>query len=117
MGWENRNGLLYSNVKTGRLLVPFKSSRVAITGETNSHGGYAQVRIFDKNGKEIYSSLLDFYSNETERSVRFISPELTESDYMLLIEVTGEHPSWSNKAKQHYGSDNCFINIEKIRTL
>lgn len=115
--WKNRNGLLCSNVKGSRLLVPFKSSRVAITGETNSHGGYAQVRILDKNGKEIYSSLLDFYSKETERSVRFISPELTESDYMLLIEVTGEYPSWSDKAKQHYGSDNCFINIEKIWTL
>jgi len=44
--------------------------------------------ILDKNGKKIYSSLLDFYSKETER-----------------------------KAKQHYGSDNFFINIEKIWTL
>jgi len=40
------------------------------------------------HGKKIYSSLWDFYSKETER-----------------------------KAKQHYGSDNFFINIEQIWTL
>jgi hypothetical protein len=115
--WENRNGLLCSNIKGSRLYVPFKGSRIAITGETNSHSGYAKVSILDKSGKEIHSLLLDFYSKVAERSVRFISPELTESDYMLLIEVTGEYPSWSDKTKRQYGSDNCFINIEKIWTL
>lgn len=103
-----------SNVKGECLRIPFTGSRIAIVGETNSHGGYADIRILDKKGKVIYSSLVDFYSKVPDCAVRFISRNYPYEEYTLEIEVAGIQSVWYDKRKNRYGSNDYFVNVEKI---
>ncbi len=40
--WKEENGRLLSNTKGSVLAVPFQGTHTAVTGESNSHSGYAQ---------------------------------------------------------------------------
>jgi hypothetical protein len=47
--------------------------------------------------------------------VRYISPKLPKGYYTLKVEVTGENSTWEDKkATIHYGSDDYFVNIDKV---
>lgn len=116
-GWKNQDGRLSSNVKGSRLYVPFKGTRIAITGQTDGHSGYARVSILDRQGREIYSSLVDFYSKAEDHGLRFISSRLKKSTYTLVVEVTGISPRWTDKSKARFGSDDCYVTIEKAVVL
>jgi hypothetical protein len=110
-------GPFVSNRKDDAVEVTFSGNRIALFGESNAHGGYGRVTITDKNGKMVISSLVDFYSKVTDTSVRYVSPRLPEGNYTLRVEVTGDNPTWSDKRKIIYGSDDYFVNVEKIVTL
>lgn len=92
----------------------FKGTQVAITGETNPHGGYARMTILDSKDKEVFSTLIDCYSKVKAEGIQFVSPKLPKGKYTLQIEVTGDRPNWSDKRKSLYGTDDCFVNINHI---
>lgn len=92
----------------------FKGTQVAITGETNPHGGYARVTILNSKNKMVFSTLIDCYSKVKTEGIQFISPKLPKGKYTLQIEVTGDRPNWSDKRKSLYGTDDCFVNINHI---
>ena len=112
--WEKENGQLVSNQTGSKLKIPFNGRKVAIKGETNSRGGYARVSVFNSKQKEIYSSLVDFYSKHTDNATRFISPEFAKGNYTLVIEVTGIIPEWFKKNGERFGSSSCYITVENI---
>lgn len=117
-GWgKEADGCWRSNAKGSVLAVPFKGSRVAVTGESNPHGGYARVSVLDKEGKTLYSSLVDFYSKYPEEAIRVITPRLSKRQYTLKIEVTGISPVWTDKTKARYGSDDCLVTVRDVRIL
>lgn len=116
-GWITKNGQLVSNTQGSKLYAPFEGSRVAITGVTNCHGGYARVSIHNKDNEEVYSSLVDFYSKVEDRAMRFISPCLEKGKYTLIIEVTGIQPVWYDKKKNRFGSDDYYVIIDSIATF
>ena len=115
--WTRANGQMTSNVKGAKLVVPFKGKQIAFTGETHPHGGYARVKLLDKNQREIYSSLIDFYSKTPEHAVRFISPRFPRASYTLVVEVSGISPQWTDKTKKQFGSDDCFVTVEDFVIL
>lgn len=96
------------------LSIPFHGKRIAIYGKSHKNGGYAIVRIKDKNGKTIHSSYVDFYSKAVNDAIRFASLEYPEDDYTLEIEATGEQPVWYDKAKTKFGSDGCNVNVAHV---
>lgn len=94
--------------------VVFKGRKVALVGKTDSHGGYALVSIFDKSGKMVYSSLVDFYSKVPQEGIRLVSPEMPYGKYTLVVKVTGERSNWSDKRKNLYGTDDCFVQTSEV---
>ena len=112
--WEKQNSQFASNQKGSRMIVPFKGQKVVITGETNPRGGYARIRILNKKKKEVYNSLVDFYSKTVDQGVRFISPELENDSYTLIIEVTGIIPEWFKKNGDRFGSSDCYVTVENV---
>lgn len=115
--WKVEEGRISSNVKGSTLSIPFSGSCVAVMGETNCHSGYARMNILDKKGEKIYSSLVDFYSKSNDHATRFMTPQLAKGEYTLVIEVTGISPTWTDKTKRIYGSDDCFVTITDIVKL
>ena len=115
--WKVEEGRISSNVKGSTLSIPFTGSCVAVMGETNCHSGYARMNILDKKGEKIYSSLVDFYSKANDHATRFKTPQFAEGEYTLVIEVTGISPTWTDKTKRIYGSDDCFVTITDIVKL
>ena len=115
--WKVEEGRISSNVKGSTLSIPFTGSCVAVMGETNCHSGYARMNILDKKGEKIYSSLVDFYSKANDHATRFMTPQLAKGEYTLVIEVTGISPTWTDKTKRIYGSDDCFVTITDIVKL
>lgn len=112
--WKMENGHLASNVAGASLNVPFDGSRMVVVGETNAHSGYAQVNILNKRGEKIYSSLVDFYSKVKDEAIRFMTPPLVKDEYTLVVEVTGNKPTWTDKTKTIYGSNNSYVTIKDI---
>jgi hypothetical protein len=107
-----------SNTKDDFITVGFSGRQIAVYGESNAHGGYGRVIITDKNGRTVVSLLVDFYSKVPGKAIRYISPRLPKGNYTLKVEVTGENSTWSDKKMSvFYGSDDYFVNIDKISVL
>lgn len=115
LGGESTKVFFRSDKKGEKLEFPFKGTRVAVIGHTFHNGGYANIRILDATGKQVYSNLIDFYSKVADDGIRFVSPLLTEGEYTLEVECAGEHPQWSDKRKSHYGSMEDWIQVDEIR--
>lgn len=115
--WKVANGQMASNVAGASMSISFDGSRMAVVGETNRHGGYARANIINSKGEKVYSSLVDFYSKVDDRAIRFITPPLDKGSYTLVIEVTGSRPTWTDKTKTIYGSDDTFVIIDEIRKI
>lgn len=89
--------------------IEFTGSRVGITGKTNDESGYAEVRITDKEGKEIFSTYVDFYCHDIDvpdsnpgkrmltEGVRWMSPVLAYGDYTLTVKCSDMKPNWTDK--------------------
>ncbi len=98
--------------KTIKML--FKGTHIALLGHTDSHGGYALVTIQDKKGKEVYSSLIDFYSKVPQDGIRVITPKLPKDKYVLSVKVTGDMPNWTDKTKHLFGTDDCYVQTSEV---
>ena len=103
-----------SNRKGDCLKMSFTGSCVAVVGKTDRHGGYAEVRILNDKGKLMHRSSVDFYSKVPDNAIRFISKKMPFDTYTIEIEVTGEQPVWYDKRKNRFGSDDYYVNVEKI---
>ena len=105
---------LHSNQVGKKVRLRFKGTHVALVGKTDCHGGYALVRIKDQKGRKVYSSLIDFYSKVPQNGIRVITPKLPYGKYTLTVKVTGERSNWSDKAKHLFGTDDCFVQTDKV---
>ena len=101
--------LLNSNRAGESVRIGFSGTHVAVVGNTDAHGGYALVSVLDAQGNTVYSSLIDFYSKMPRNGIRVITPKLPYGQYTLEVKVTGERPSWSDKRKIVYGSDDNVV--------
>lgn len=114
LNWTEDNGILKSSKKNSRSEVTFTGKRIAMTGITNCHSGYAEINIYNYKKQKIYSSLLDFYSKNPDEALRFMSPVLPFGTYTLEIVNTGDFPVWTDKSKLQFGSDNSYITLKKF---
>ena len=113
--WTKNEDGLASNIEGNAVCVDFNGkNRIAVIGKTDKNGGYAKVEITDKKGKTVYSSFIDFYSKNAEKSIRFVTPKLKSGKYKLEIEVTKSKSNWSDKAKNVYGSQDYYVYIDDI---
>lgn len=112
--WEQDGTTFKSTLKGSTACVTFTGQRVAFTGITDSHSGYAEVNIYNTRNKRIYSSLIDFYSKKPDDAVRFISPALPWGTYRLEVVNTADYPVWTDKSKARFGSDNSFITLKQF---
>ena len=78
------------------------------------HQCYATFRILNKHGEVLHASYVDFYSKVPNESIRFVSKEYAEDDYILEVQVSGEQPVWFNKRGDRFGSTDCYVNISKV---
>lgn len=100
--------------KGARLVLPFEGARVALIGHTFRNGGYGRVSILDEEGNTMHSNLIDFYSKVDDHGLRYVSPPLPRASYTLVVECAGEHPEWSDKRKNHYGSREDWVTVEEV---
>ena len=100
--------------KGARLVLPFEGARVALIGHTFRNGGYGRVSILDEEGNTVHSNLIDFYSKVDDHGLRYVSPPLPRASYTLVVECAGEHPEWSDKRKNHYGSREDWVTVEEV---
>lgn len=115
--WSITNKRYSSNRKGSFIETSFYGSQIAIIGETNNKSGYAKITITNKENDVVTSSLIDFYSKNSNKSTRYISPKLATGKYTLKIEVTGISPVWTDKTEAIYGSTDNFITIDDIKYL
>ena len=106
--------VLKSNQAGREVRLKFKGSQVALVGRTDRHGGYARVSIHDRKGKEVYSSLIDFYSKVPQEGIRVITPKLPYGKYVLSVKVTGDKSVWTDKRKNLFGTDDCFVQTSRV---
>lgn len=105
---------LSSNTVGQTVRASFKGTHAALTGESNPHGGYAMVSVTDKDGKEVWASLIDFYSKKSDRGIRVLTPVMPYGRYTITVTVTGKRSNWSDKRKSMYGTDDCYVNVSDI---
>ena len=103
-----------SDIPGEMLRIPFRGKRITITGRSDNESGYAEVRIKNKKGDMLHSSLVDFYSKAEDVGSRFTSRMYPEDEYILEIEVTGKNPVWFNKKGDRFGSTGFFVDITGI---
>lgn len=103
-----------SDKKGQALKTSFRGSRIAIVGLSNDCGGYAEVRLWNKDGKLLHRSWVDFYSKVPDKGIRFISQQMPCDTYILEVEATGEQSVWYDKRKNRFGSHGYSVNVEKV---
>ena len=92
----------------------FKGSQIGFYSIARSDGGYARVQIKDKKGNTIHTAIVDMYCKYPENSLKFLSPKLARSTYILTISVIGEHWYWVSKSGKKSGSLGNFVSLDKI---
>lgn len=108
------NKLWKSNRAGDVLAIPFRGSQVAIYGETDKNGGYAEVIIKRKDGTEIHRSYVDFYSLVPDKALKFISRSYPKDDYILEVKVSGEMPVSFDKKGNRFGSIGTNVVVSKV---
>lgn len=110
--WTKEGGLLKSQKKDSRASVTFTGRKIAVTGITDCHSGYARVNIYNAKKKKIFTSLVDFYSKKPDEAVRFMSPDFPKGTYTLELVNTADSPTWTDKTKAIYGSDGTYVTLK-----
>lgn len=108
------NNRFVSNEKGTSITVPFKGRRIAIRGISKNTGGYARVTLKNKKNDLIINTIVDFYSKIEIESLKFVSPLLPINNYMVTIEVMGEHGVWYKKDGTQFGSTDNYITINDL---
>ena len=104
-----------SKEKGSKLTLPFEGTRIAIKGHTFNNGGYGRITIVDNQGNTVHTNLIDFYSKVPDDGLRYVSPLLPQGTYTLIVECVGEHPHWSNKRGDYFGSREDWVTVEEVR--
>ncbi len=112
--WTHQNDMIVSNDKDATLTFQFTGNKVGVKMLTNNKSGYACIRIIDSNNKTILSSVVDCYSKNETISQVFVSPVLKKGSYWIEIQVSGEHPVWTDKSKTIYGSSDNFVQVKDV---
>jgi len=112
--WKTENGKQGSNEKGAVISYTFKGSQVGIQAVSNNTSGYAKVIIKNSKNEDVINTLVDFYSKYEYSSIKFLSPILVKDTYTLRIENLGEHPKWSNKRGDIFGSTSDNVLIEDV---
>ena len=97
-----------------KVVIPFRGKRIIVTGQANTHGGYARLTIRRKDGTTVRQALIDCYAKTLEQGIRYASPILPEGSYLLEIEVTGDKGNWTDKRHNTYGADDCYVNVSSV---
>lgn len=98
-------------------VVKFRGTRVAVSGVTDSLSGYADVIISDPSGRKVVDTWVNFYSLAPFEDVRYISPQLPEDDYTLVIRVSTMRPNWTDKKRIIYGSRGHRLRLTSVSLL
>ena len=112
--WKTVGESIRSNEKGAVLSYPFTGRQVGLKGISNNTSGYAKVTVRNGKNEIVLSTIVDFYSKYEYSSLKFLSPVMEKDNYVLTVEVMGEHPKWSDKRLTNYGSTNDFIGIEDV---
>jgi len=115
--WKSENGKYLAKEKGSLISFPFKGRQVCIKALSDTLSGYAKVTLRNGKNKVIISTIVDFYSKYKYSSMKFLSPILDYGSYELNIEVMGEHPKWSDKRFNKYGSTDDYVVIEDVHLL
>lgn len=117
-GWKHISGdnssFSFSDQKDAAFTIGFHGSRIGMKGELRPDGGYARMIVKNKTGKVISSTQVDMYCKYPVHSLVYLSAVLPVDDYVLTVQVTGEHGSWSDKRKSNYGSTGNFVSLDKF---
>lgn len=100
-----------SNVCGEEICISFLGSRITLFGNTDRHGGYGDISIYDKNRVCVHTGSIDFYSAVPDSGMRYRSPLLAQGTYMVRIAVAGENSVCATKSGKRYGSDDYYIHI------
>jgi hypothetical protein len=103
-----------SNMPGKKVVIPFRGKRIIVTGQANTHGGYARLTIRRKDGTTVRQALIDCYAKTLEQGICYASPILPEGSYLLEIEVTGDKGNWTDKRHNTYGADDCYVNVSSV---
>lgn len=112
--WKTTEGKFVSKEKGATITCPFIGTQFGIKAISNNTSGYARVIIRSSKNKEVFNTLVDFYSKYEYSSQKFLSPVMKKDQYTISIEVLGKHGVWSNKAKDTFGSTDDFVVIEDV---
>ena len=112
--WKTVGESIRSNEKGAVLSYPFTGRQIGLKGISNNTSGYAKVTVRNSKNEIVLSTIVDFYSKYEYSSLKFLSPVMEKDNYVLTVEVMGEHPKWSDKRLTNYGSTNDFIGIEDV---
>lgn len=100
-----------SNIRKKEICISFCGSQIALFGNTDKHGGYGDIEIFDSRGVGVHKTSIDFYSAVSYSGLRYLSPVMPEGSYVMKITVAGENSICSTKSGTVYGSDGCYVSV------
>lgn len=100
-----------SNVRNEAFRIAFAGERIALFGNTDSHGGYGDIEICDEKGGSIFRTSIDFYSAVPDSGLRFLSPALEYGRYTLCISASGANSVCMTKSGTRYGSDDFYVDV------
>jgi hypothetical protein len=103
-----------ANEKAASFTVKFKGTQVGFYGLARRSGGYAHVALQNKDGKTIFTSIVDMYCKYSTQTLKFLTPTLKKDNYTLVVTVMGQHGNWSDKRKNFFGSTGNFVSLDKI---
>lgn len=116
-GWQAGEAGFSSAQRGAVLAFPFRGRCVGLTATSNPMSGYARVTVCDAAGEELLRTTVDFYSKYEYTSLKFLSPQWEEGDYVLRVEPLGEHPKWSDKRFSDYGSKADSVIVRDVFTV
>lgn len=102
-----------SDKKGDCLRIPFHGESITLYGRTDRLGGYAIVRVLNKDGESLHTSYVDFYSKVPDEAVRFVSRKYPEDDYTIEVDVAEEQPVWFDKKGNRFGSIGYNVSVTK----
>ena len=104
---------LRSDTKGATLTIPFTGTQIGLASVARPDGGFGEIKIKDKAGRIVITTIVEFYCLYPEASLKFLSPKLEHGDYTLTLIVLGEHFFWQGKKTSH-GSAGDFVSAQKI---
>jgi hypothetical protein len=103
-----------SDVTGDSFSVRFTGRQIGFLGFAGVDGGYAAVKITNRKGINILTTMVDLYSKYSEKTLLFLTPVMKSDTYTLTVSVLGKHGNWTDKKKTVYGSKGNFVSVADI---